>query len=88
MTERTLDINTKHRNNIEHREFEALRTRLTNINHRENEKLNAVHAWNEKKMITLANKDNTASLTELRTSLIRKLCSKNKSLRQQISALG
>ena len=36
--------------------------------------LNTIHTWNAKKINTLANKTTTASLTELRTILIGKLC--------------
>ena len=73
LTQKTFDINTEHRNDIDHREFEALRTRLTNIKRRENKNSNAIHTWNAKKMTTLVNKDSTASLTELKTGLVRQI---------------
>ena len=73
LTQKTLDINTKHGDDIEHTELKALRTRLTNIKCRENENSNAIHTWNAEKMTNLVNRNSTTPLAELKTGLVRKL---------------
>ena len=57
LTQKTLDINTKHGDDIEHTELKALRTFLTNIKRREIFFLNAIHTWNAEKMTNLVNKN-------------------------------